>query len=542
MQSEWTNADDPKNNKQVISPLSLIVSAFATLDNIYPNQTPLLQSEEKHPTDLWLIDLGLSKNRLKHSIADEMNSITSKSNFTPYNQVADIEPQTLIYGFQLIHTLRQKNLLLAYHDRSDGGLWTSLCEMLFTNDCSLHIAQKNHCEEQLTAWLLNEEIGMIIQTPQAKRMEIEKIFAHSPLSTHCQYLGSPKSHSDPKQTATLTLSTATTKHIFAISDLKNNWSETSYHLKKLRDNPQCVTQEKQHPSVLNPHLTPKLTSQLQSTAYQQSIQQAQTPSTPALIKTRPKIAILREQGINGHQEMAFAFYRAGLQPIDVHMSDILKGSTVLQDCVGLAACGGFSYGDVLGAGGGWAKSILFNPFAYQQFKQFFHRPNTFTLGVCNGCQMLSHLKEIIPGAENWSTFSHNQSQQFEARLIQIKITPSPSILLQDMEDNILPVIVSHGEGRINSEQALPPTENQCAHYVDANHQATTQYPANPNGSANGITALTSTDGRATIMMPHPERTFRLSQYSWHPKEWQKFNDISPWMKLFTNAKTFTKQV
>ncbi len=543
MQTEWTAQ---QNTHKVTSPLSLIVSAFALLPDTRNNATPLLNANATIKTDLWLIDLGLNKNRLKHTILDEIIDISSNNIFNDYDEVADITAHTLKNGFKLIQQLRKNDLLLAYHDRSDGGLWTTLCEMLFTSECSLTL-EKQCTTDELIAFLFNEEIAMVVETPQSHRKNIQTLFSSSPIAEHCHHLGSPTQTTNK----TLSINTPQSNHTFDLNKLQCHWNETSYHIKKLRDNPECVEQERKQlqnqnnpnkpNATLTPYLSNKLSKLLASPTYQASLNRE--IQTPNILSTLPKIAILREQGINGHQEMAFAFYQAGFQPIDVHMSDILNGSNILQECVGLAACGGFSYGDVLGAGGGWAKSILFNPFAHDQFQQFFHRSNTFSLGVCNGCQMLSHLKKIIPGAEQWNTFTHNQSAQFEARLIQLKITKSPSILLADMEECILPTVVSHGEGRINHtqpNQTLPPKEIQCAHYVDSHHQITTQYPANPNGSTDGITALTSTDGRATIMMPHPERTFRLSQYSWHPKEWGKFNDISPWMKLFTNAKGFVK--
>lgn len=543
MQTEWDShpADEKKQQKKVIAPLSLIVSAFAPLKTIQPNYTPLIEAKENQSCDLWLIDLGLGKNRLQHSIYDEIsNAIPIASSA---DQVPDIDPQTLLDGMQLLQAVKQKKLLLAYHDRSDGGLWASLCEMLFVSDLSLSMNLSHLTETQLPSWLFNEEIGLLVATCKTHRQQVQQLYQQSVLQAHCHYLGSTSSP-PPTSSATVTLHTHDQQYTWTLKQLQRHWSETHFHIRKHRDNPECVEQERQHylsaqaSTTLTPKLTPKLTALLQSVDYQHTM--AQAHSTPSILSKRLKVAILREQGIHGHQEMAFAFYRAGLQPVDVHMSDILNGSTILQDCIGLAACGGFSYGDVLGAGGGWAKSILFHPFARDQFRAFFHRPETFSLGVCNGCQMLSYIKELIPGAQSWSTFRPNQSAQFEARLVQLKISSSPSILLRDMQESVITTVVSHGEGQISPHQPLPPETLQAAHYVDSQHRPTTQYPMNPNGSEKGITALTTTDGRATIMMPHPERTFRLSQYSWCPSDWQSLNDVSPWMKLFSNAKDFTR--
>lgn len=537
MQTQWMDKSQ-NQQKHVISPISLVVSAFATLDSIDNNYTPLIEQTHSQTYDFWLIDLSLGQTRLRHSIADEILNIHSYPKLSCYNQVPDISAQALIDGFELLQNIKKQKLLLAYHDRSDGGLWASLCEMLFVNDLSLHLDYCHQSTENVMAHLLNEEIGFIIVTAYEQQQKLKTLFKSSSLTPHCHYLG----HARTQNPNTLTITEGDNIHHFSLQELQQDWNETNYCLKKLRDYAPCVEQERQQIKQANTTLTPKLNHQLttllQSTDYQQRIAKNSTPQTPAIVKNKPKVAILREQGVNGHQEMAFAFYRAGFQPIDVHMSDIMGGNRILQECLGLAVCGGFSYGDVLGAGGGWAKSILFHSSTREQFTHFFHRPETFSLGVCNGCQMLSHLKELIPGAEQWSTFTHNQSAQFEARLSQIKIAASPSVLLKGMTDCVIPTIISHGEGQINPAEALPPASLCAAHFVDSAHQFTTQYPANPNGSQKGITALTSTDGRATIMMPHPERTFRLSQYSWYPKQWQSFHDISPWMKLFTNAKDF----
>jgi phosphoribosylformylglycinamidine synthase len=309
------------------------------------------------------------------------------------------------------------------------------------------------------------------------------------------------------------------------SALQKIWSETSYRMQSLRDNPNCARQQYDSIDADDPGLNVEL-----------SFDPADTHLTPALLETHPRIAILREQGVNGHVEMAAAFDRAGFEAIDVHMSDLSSGRHDLQDFTGLVACGGFSYGDVLGAGGGWAKSILFNAQLKDMFQQFFENPSHFGLGVCNGCQMFSHLRELIPGANHWPTFQRNVSDQFEARVSLVEIMPSPSIFMSDMVGSKLPVAVAHGEGRAefsdDINQVLQ-SELVAIRYVDHHGAVTEQYPMNPNGSPLGITGLTNIDGRFTIMMPHPERCFRSVQNSWHPQQW---GEDAPWLRMFLNAR------
>jgi phosphoribosylformylglycinamidine synthase len=306
------------------------------------------------------------------------------------------------------------------------------------------------------------------------------------------------------------------------AELQQIWSEVSYRMQALRDNPDCAKQQFERIADDNdPGLSASLTYDLNDNIVAHLAH-----------GHRPKVAILREQGVNGHVEMAAAFDRAGFAAIDVHMTDIISGRVSLADFTGLVACGGFSYGDVLGAGGGWAKSILFNPKARDEFAAFFARQDTFGLGVCNGCQMMSGLKEIIPGAEHWPQFKRNLSEQFEARVAMVKIQASPSVLFKGMEGSMLPVVVAHGEGR--AEFAGNPSDAAVAvSYVDNYGNSTTAFPANPNGSPDGITGLTTTDGRFTIMMPHPERCFRAVQNSWHPADWQ---EDGAWLRMFRNAR------
>jgi phosphoribosylformylglycinamidine synthase len=305
--------------------------------------------------------------------------------------------------------------------------------------------------------------------------------------------------------------------------IRRIWSETTYQMQKLRDNPACAQQEFDRTlDATDAGLHVKLTYDLNEN------------TAPVLLKSRPKMAILREQGVNGQVEMAAAFDRAGFAVVDVHMSDIISGRVALEDFKGVAACGGFSYGDVLGAGEGWAKSILFNPRARDEFEAFFNRNDTFALGVCNGCQMMSNLHEIIPGAEHWAHFARNQSEQFEARFVMVEVQPSPSILFEGMAGSRMPIVVSHGEGYADfGNSKKQKAALVTLRYIDHNGKATETYPLNPNGSPQGITGLTTPDGRFSIMMPHPERVFRAVQNSWHPSDWQ---ENGAWLRMFQNAR------
>jgi len=309
----------------------------------------------------------------------------------------------------------------------------------------------------------------------------------------------------------------------ALVDLLEAWSENSFHMQRVRDNPDCAEQE--FSAIVDPD-DPGLHVNF-------SPNSSGSPQSPSVITARPRIAVLREQGVNGHVEMAAAFDRAGFDAVDVHMSDLIDRGVALEQFNGLVACGGFSYGDVLGAGGGWAKSILFNSQARDAFEKFFNRNTSFTLGVCNGCQMLSHLQELIPGAHRWPTFLPNLSEQFEARLVMAEVLESPSILLSGMVGSRAPIVVAHGEGRVQTE-ATAETFNSCLRFVDNHGAATERYPYNPNGSTEGITGLTTDDGRVTIMMPHPERVFLRSQFSWIEPSWT--DEEGPWMKVFHNAR------
>ncbi|QRV25317.1 phosphoribosylformylglycinamidine synthase [Marinomonas foliarum] len=513
MKTVWK--EDGKE-KAVTSPLSLVISAFAPVTDVRKTLTPELQN--KADTRLLLIDLGAGKNRLGGSVIAQVYNKLGQ-------QAPDVDDAATLAGFfDTTQALNAEGKLLAYHDRSDGGAFATLVEMSFASHLGLNIDLDETITNrmQVAPVLFNEELGAVIQVNESDVTEVISAYASAGVTT----------------TSIATLSGDDSIRVcFAgetlLEETRINWqrvwSETSYRIQALRDNPESAQQE--FDSLLDAK-DPGLTADVQFDQNEDIV--------AAFIASgvKPKIAVLREQGVNGQVEMAAAFHKAGFIPVDVHMSDILSGRTTLDQFSGLVACGGFSYGDVLGAGEGWAKSILFNPIAREQFEAFFNRPDTFTLGVCNGCQMLSNLYELIPGAGHWPKFVRNQSSQFEARLVQVEVQKSNSILLAGMEGSRMPIAVAHGEGqteyRDDQDMAALATANQIAlRYVDNYGHATERYPFNPNGSAQGVTGLTSEDGRVTIMMPHPERVFRTVQHSWHPSEWQ---EQAPWLRLFQNAR------
>ncbi|BCX81347.1 phosphoribosylformylglycinamidine synthase [Methylomarinovum caldicuralii] len=508
MKTVW---HDNRGEKVMTAPVSLIVSAFAPVSDVRRTLTPQLRRDPD--THLLLLDLGGGKNRLGGSVLAQVYDALALEN----HSVPDLDdPACLRAFFIAIQALNRQGLLLAYHDRSDGGLLACLCEMAFAGRCGLDVDLTSLGDDPL-AILFNEELGAMIQVRSTHLDAVRKILAAHGLADHCHPLGSPNLEGWMRfrhQDRTLLEESR--------CDLHQAWAETSYRMQALRDNPQCARQEFEN---LADDQDPGLQVRL-------SFDPAEDICAPFVHTRRPKVAILREQGVNGHVEMAAAFERAGFEAVDVHMSDILGGRG-LDEFSGLAACGGFSYGDVLGAGSGWAASILFNSRARDTFRKFFEREETFSLGVCNGCQMLSQLKELIPGAQHWPRFQRNLSEQFEARLSLVEVLPSPSILLQGMEGSILPVAVAHGEGRAVFEPQDQPQALISLRYVDHYGNPTETYPFNPNGSPGGITGLTTTDGRVTIMMPHPERCFRTIQHSWHPEDW---GENGPWLRLFRNAR------
>ena len=512
MKTIWT---DNGQEKIMTSPLSLIVTAFAPVKDVSKTLTPQL----KYIKDslLILIDLGAGKNRLGGSVLAQV-----------YNQIGvdcpDIDDSGLLKAFfNSIQTLNSQNKLISYHDRSDGGLLATLAEMMFASrlGASLSLDELGH---DVLSTLFNEELGAVFQIRASDYAEVINLLDKSGLSHCTSVIGKVVK----EQQLTIHLGD---NLIYSASRAKLQaiWSEVSYRMQALRDNPNCAKQQFERISDdSDPGLTASLTFDVNNDL------DCTYSSEP-----KPKVAILREQGVNGHIEMAAAFDRAGFRCIDVHMTDIISGRISLQDFTGLVACGGFSYGDVLGAGGGWAKSILFNPRARDEFTTFFKRPDTFGLGVCNGCQMMSGLKEIIPGAEHWPRFMRNTSEQFEARVAMVEVQKSPSIFFSGMEGSKMPIAIAHGEGR--AEFTIDPklafdAQAVALCYVDNYGALTTNFPANPNGSPMGITALTNSDGRFTIMMPHPERCFRSQQNSWHPDDWSEYG---PWMRMFRNAKIWT---
>jgi phosphoribosylformylglycinamidine synthase len=517
--SQELNSTDKTVQKQVVAPLSLIVTAFAPVTDIRHSLTPQIKPESGNK--LILIDLGEGKNRLGATALAQV-----------FNQLGD-EPANLdnieLFKnfFNSIQSLNEKGDIIAYHDRSDGGLLATLSEMAFAGHCGLSIDLKTLSDDALSV-LFNEELGCVIQVAGNKVEAVLKQLADFGLANVSHVIG--EAVSDLKVSIKHGEQVWLERKLMALREL---WSETSYRMQALRDNPDCALQEKQlRLDETNPGIKPHLTFD----SHENTTEKYASLS----IDQRPKVAILREQGVNSHLEMAAAFVKAGFNAIDVHMSDLIHERTNLNDFTGLVACGGFSYGDVLGAGEGWAKSILFIPKLKQAFQDFFARTETFTLGICNGCQMLSNLHSIIPGADNWPRFVKNESEQFEARVSMLEVAESPSIFFKGMQGSRLPIAVSHGEGQVEfNDDSQAQQANQSGlvttRFIDNYNKVTTTYPSNPNGSVYGITGLTTTDGRVTIMMPHPERVARSVQNSYAPSEW---GEDGPWMRMFRNARVW----
>ncbi|GAB6068435.1 phosphoribosylformylglycinamidine synthase [Methylothermus subterraneus] len=513
MQTIWRDA---QGEKTVTAPVSLIVSAFARVSDVRRTLTPQLRRDAA--TVLLLIDLGQGQNRLGGSV---LAQVYGGLEIKGQNAVPDLDdPKRFKAFFETIQELNRQGLVLAYHDRSDGGLLACLCEMAFAGRCGLEIDLTPLGDNPLAA-LFCEELGAVIQVRLDDLPQVQAQLAQAGLGHLSHVLGAPAAeHQVRFHHRGKTLFSAPRAR------LQQLWAEVSFRMQALRDNPDCAREEFE---AIADDADPGLHAVL-------SFDPQEDVGAPFIATARPRVAILREQGVNGHVEMAAAFDRAGFEAVDVHLSDILEGRYGLDGFKGLAACGGFSYGDVLGAGRGWAAAILFNSRARDEFQAFFQRPDTFGLGVCNGCQMLAQLKELIPGAEHWPQFVRNLSDQFEARLVQTEVLPSPSVLLAGMAGSILPVAVAHGEGRAEfsgDPQPLVASGLACIRYVDHYGRPTERYPYNPNGSPLGICGLTTTDGRFTILMPHPERCFRTVQYSWHPEDW---GEDSPWLRLFRNAR------
>jgi phosphoribosylformylglycinamidine synthase len=465
------------------------------------------------------VDLGGGKNRLGGSALAQV-----------FGQIGDVppdldDPRRLVAFFAAIRELADDGTILAYHDRSDGGLLVTLLEMAFAGNVGLEIELPATGGDPL-AQLFSEELGAVIQIRSSDGEKVRERFARHGLGGWVQSCARVKLADE-----IAIQQEGRPLYREQRSVLRGIWSETTFAMQTLRDDPTCAAEEQESRcDAALPGLTMRATFD------------PQLDVAAPLVKrgVRPRVAILREQGVNGQVEMAAAFHRAGFDAVDVHMSDILAGRVGLDAFRGVAACGGFSYGDVLGAGEGWAKSILYSARARAEFERFFARKDTFTLGVCNGCQMVSNLKEIIPGAELWPRFVRNRSEQFEARLALLRIEESPSVLLSGMAGSLIPIAVAHGEGRAEFASndhlsALVSAGQVSARFVDHRGRPTAHYPENPNGSPQGITAITTPDGRVTIIMPHPERVFRSVQLSWRPRE---AGDDSPWMRMFRNARVF----
>ncbi len=578
MRTQWT--DEAKQQHKVTSPVSLIISAFASLGDVRGTLTPQLNRAEADTT-LVFIDLAQGHKRMAGSVLAQV--LDQEGQTTPdLNDAKD-----LINLVSAINTLRAQGKILAYHDKGDGGLIATVCEMAFAgnvgvalnidmllvegdgiSDSRMDVGDSKNWSGQVSARrdeltlqaLFNEELGVVIQVRTAQRNEVMQTLREHGLSKHSHFIG--KTRPAPAASVNAAASTPNTqttpsadplmvgvgevtvwrdtKKVFAaqLQDLYQVWDAVSWKIAQGRDNPACADAEHAGAGdTANPGLHVHLSQNLQqnmAVVLAPWTQAATNSVAPTILKARPKVAILREQGVNSHFEMAYAFTEAGFEAYDVHMTDLQTGRAKLPDFAGLVACGGFSYGDTLGAGIGWARSITFNNALSDQFKAFFARPDTFGLGVCNGCQMFAELADIIPGAQAWPRFTTNQSERFEARLSMVEVLDSPSLFFKDMAGSRLPIAVAHGEGFANFSQRGNASKAIAAMRFTDNHGAATeQYPFNPNGSPAGLTAVTTADGRFTAMMPHPERVFRNVQMSWTD---QDKSQHSAWMQLWRNAR------
>ncbi|RZJ24022.1 phosphoribosylformylglycinamidine synthase [Acinetobacter sp. UBA3106] len=501
MRTTW---NDEGENKAVTSPMSGVITAFAPVTDVRKTLTPELKNED---SVLVRIDLSKGQFRLGGSILAQV-----------YKAIGSVTPDVDSFDdfkafFALVQDWNNRGLIKAYHDIGDGGLLATVAEMMFASRLGVAL------EDQSTEALFAEEIGAVLQIATSDWAELQAEAAASSLKDAISVVGTVN-NSDQLSINGLVLERA---------DLQVAWTEVSHQIQRLRDNVETADSEfalitdKNHKGIIA----------------QPTFDLNEPVEAPFINSRRPNMVILREQGVNGHVEMAAAFDKVGFNTVDVHMSDLLAGRISLDDFEGIVACGGFSYGDVMGAGGGWAKSVLFNPKLRDQFEKFFHRQETFSLGICNGCQMLSQLAPLIPGADAWPRFHRNTSEVFEARAVNVRVEKSHSILLDGMEGSILPIAVAHGEGRVVATEdkiaALNAGNQVSLRYVDSFGNPTQQYPLNPNGSPEAITGVTSKDGRATIMMPHPERNFRAIQHSWKPEEW---TEDGAWLRMFRNARKF----
>jgi phosphoribosylformylglycinamidine synthase len=531
MKTAWRDGDV---DKVVAAPVSLIASAAARVDDVRRSLTPQLSPDTD--TVLLLVDLGAGRNRMGASVLAQVTQQVG-------DEVPDLDdPQRLVSFLKAVRELHRAGRLLAYHDRSDGGLYATLVEMAFAGhvgisvnfdvlaidpvaadwgDFKIRPAQVDvRRNELMLKALFTEELGAVLQIRASEKSSVMDTLRAAGLGAASQIIGKPNAND-------IIEFWCDAKPVFSRprGELQRLWSETSWRIARLRDNPDCADAEYEKAAdSADRGLSMALT-----------FDPAEDIAAPFIASgARPRIAIVREQGVNSQTEMAYAFHRAGFAAVDVHMTDLIEGRASLADFKGFVACGGFSYGDVLGAGGGWAKTILHNPKLAVMFVEFFTRSDSFALGVCNGCQMMSHLRPIIPGAQHWPRFERNVSEQFEGRLVEVEIPPSPSLFFADMAGSRAPIANAHGEGRAvfeNDEQRAQAIV--ALRYVDSHGKPTEAYPYNPNGSAGGVTGLTTADGRFTILMPHPERVFRTVQMSWQPPG---LGEDSPWMRIFRNAR------
>lgn len=515
MQTVWREGDEERSMR---APLSLIVTAFAAVRDARRTLTPELRRDQGE-TVLLLVDFGQGRNRLG---ASALAQVYKQLGRTP----ADLDdPELLVAGFNALQALNAEGKLLAYHDRSDGGLFVTLAEMAFAARCGLDVELDAVGAEPLAA-LFSEELGVVVQVRAADRDEVVARLAAAGLAGHCHVLGTLRD--DDRLVLRHGGQAVIDQPRVA---LQRAWHETSFHIQRLRDNPDCAQEE--YDNLLDAE-DPGLNASL-------SFDPAEDVAVPYIgTGARPRVAILRDQGVNGHVEMAAAFDRAGFEAVDIHMTDLTSGRRSLADVKGIAVSGGFSYGDVLGAGRGWAMTVLHNARARAEFEAFFQREDTFGFGSCNGCQLFTMLRELIPGAELWPRFVRNRSEQFEARLVMVELLESPSIFFAGMAGSRLPVVVAHGEGRAEFDspeglRRLTEAGLVSARFVDHYGRPTERYPYNPSGSPGGVTGLTSRDGRFLAFMPHPERTFRSIQFSWCPQEW---GEESPWLRMFRNVRAW----
>jgi phosphoribosylformylglycinamidine synthase len=514
MKTAWR---DGELERSVVAPVSLIVSAFAPVADAARTLTPALELESG-TSSLWLIDLAGGRNRLGGSALAQVYGELGE-------EPADLdEPQRLVQLAAALAELRGRGLLRAYHDRSDGGLLVTLLEMAFAGHCGLDITLPTE-RGGAAAQLFAEEPGVVVQLLTDDEPAFTAILARHGLKQAALRLGAPRSE------LRVRISVGAERLDEEWADLRRAWSETSWRMRRLRDDPVCADEEiAAQVSDTDPGLGVELSFDPEEDVVAPYIARA----------ARPAVAILREQGVNSQVETAAVFDACGFAAHDVHMTDLLAGRRDLREFKGLVACGGFSYGDVLGAGEGWAKSILFHAAVREEFERFFLRSDTFALGICNGCQMFAALRSLIPGTAHWPRFVRNRSEQFEARFSLVEVRPSPSVVLAGMAGSVLPIAVSHGEGRAEfadaAEAAACETSGLVAmRYVDADRNVAVTYPANPSGTPFGLAALCNRDGRVTVTMPHPERSYRYLQNSWRPPA---AGEYSGWMRLFRNARRF----